>query len=127
MNGNRPTTEHTELVANGHSAAMANARMMPGMESEYGDSKEYMSLATYWHTLLKRRWTVITVALVVTTIVAIVSFRMRPIYKATARVQVEAETPLIHTINELYERAQTDDAFLQTQIQVLKSETWPGN
>ena len=135
MNGNGngyPRNGHELLVSEQHAPTTPVHSYPNGYPSAYppleagsagpASSEGYVSLATYWHTLVKRRWTIYTVALIVTTLVAIVSFRMTPIYKATARVQVEAESPLIHTINELYEHSQTDDAFLQTQIQVLKSE-----
>lgn len=82
----------------------------------------YSYLRTYWHILLKRRWTVLTVAFVLATLVAIVSFKMQPIYEATARVEVEAETPQIQSLNDLYRSMPSDDAFLQTQVNVLKSE-----
>jgi capsular exopolysaccharide synthesis family protein len=131
MNGNgqtehpnrNGTTEHRELVATDRSAGMAPMRVLPDIEGGFsGRSQEDVPLAVYWHTLLKRRWTVVTVALVLATLAAIVSFRMTPIYKAVARVQVEAETPLIQSINELLQKPEADDAFLQTQIQILKSE-----
>ena len=87
-------------------------------------SDTYSHLRAYWHILFKRRWTVLTVAFVVATLVAIVSFKMQPIYEATARVEVEAETPQIQSLNDLYRSVPgyTDDAFLQTQVNVLKSE-----
>lgn len=59
--------------------------------------------------------------LVLSTLVVIGSFKMKPIYRAVSRVQVEAETPLIQSLNDRYDKLETDDAFLQTQIQVLKS------
>ena len=57
-----------------------------------------------------------------TTLVAIVSFKTQPVYEATARVEVEAETQQIQSLNDLYRSVPTDDAFLQTQVNVLKSE-----
>lgn len=84
----------------------------------------YSYLRAYWHILFKRRWTVLTVAFVVVTLVAIRTFRMQPIYEATARVEVEAETPEVQSLNDIYRNVPgyTDDAFLQTQVNVLKSE-----
>ena len=82
------------------------------MEASVASAQDYVSLATYWHTLLKRRWTIATVAIIVTTIVAIVSFKMQPIFKATARVQVESETPLIQSIEELFQKDNADDTFV---------------
>jgi len=131
MNGNGQTerpngngaTEHRELAATDRSVGMAPMRMLP-IEGEFSgrSQSDDVSLAVYWNTLQKRRWTVFTVTLVLTTLAAIVSFRMTPIYRAVARVQVEAETPLIQSLNELLQKPEADEAFLQTQIQILKSE-----
>ena len=102
--------------------AIPLTRALPAVEASLASAQDYVSLATYWHTLLKRRWTVATIAIIVTTIVAIVSFKMQPIFKATARVQVESQTPLIQSIEELFQKDTADDTFVQTQIQILKSE-----
>ncbi len=88
------------------------------------DSDTYSYLRAYWHILFKRRWTVLTVAFVVATVATIRTVRMEPIYEATARVEVEAETPEVQSINDVYRSmpGYTDDAFLQTQVNVLRSE-----
>lgn len=116
------TAERPELPAADRSGSLATFRALPAMEASMASAQDYVSLATYWHTLLKRRWTIATVAVIVTTIAAIVSFKMQPIYKATARVQVESETPLIQSLEEMFQKSEADDTFVQTQIQVLKSE-----
>jgi succinoglycan biosynthesis transport protein ExoP len=102
--------------------AIPLTRALPAVEASLASAQDYVSLATYWHILQKRRRTVLSVALVLTTLVAIGSFSMKPIYRGVSRVQVEAETPLIQSLNDLYQKEGTDDAFLQTQIQVLKSD-----
>jgi capsular exopolysaccharide synthesis family protein len=62
------------------------------------------------------------VTFVLTAVVAIISFRMTPIYKATARVEIEPETPQLQSSNDPYQRADADDVFLQTQVQILRSD-----
>lgn len=79
-------------------------------------------LATYWRTLVRRRWTIATAILVVTTLVMIWSFKATPIYMATARVQVDPETTQLHGIADSYQQAETDEDFLRTQIQVLQTD-----
>ncbi len=116
-------TPSHQLLPRDISPTLAPQRALPAMEGSLVSAQDYVSLATYWHTLMKRRWTIVMVALVVTTIVAIVSFKMQPVYKATARVQVEAETPMIQSIEELFAKGNVDDTYVQTQIQVLKSES----
>jgi capsular exopolysaccharide synthesis family protein len=87
-------------------------------------SEGYSYIRAYWLILLKRRWTVIAVVALLATMAAIVSFKTQPVYQATARVEVEAETPEIQSLTDLYRGipGYTDDAFLQTQVDVLQSE-----
>jgi succinoglycan biosynthesis transport protein ExoP len=115
--------EGRALVPRDLAAQPTPARALPAMEASIVTAQDYVSLATYWHTLMKRRWTIATVAIIVTVLAAIVSFRMEPVYKATARVQVDSETPLIQSIQDLFQKSTADDEFVQTQIQVLKSES----
>ena len=79
-------------------------------------------LRSYWDIVNKRRWTILTALLVVLTLVTIYSFKTRPIYKATARVEIDAETPPLQSINELYQNSLSDETFLQTQVRVLESD-----
>jgi capsular exopolysaccharide synthesis family protein len=113
---------HRALTVRGFGTPAPSNRALPAVEASIASAQDYVSLATYWHTVLKRRWTIATVAIIVTTVVAVISFKMRPIYEATARVQVESETPLIQSIEEMFQKDNADDTFVQTQIQVLKSE-----
>jgi capsular exopolysaccharide synthesis family protein len=125
MNGNGNGFARPELVAAEAAAVvkqMPPGRLLPPLEAEAQIAGDDISLATYWSVLRKRRWTVLTTAVVLTTLAVIASYRMTPIYRATARVEVEADTPLIQSLNELYQKSEADDAFLQTQIQVLKSD-----
>ena len=79
------------------------------------------SFHIYWEILRKRRGTVFTVAFIITILVTLVVFRMKPVYRATARMEVQAETPQLQTLNELNPSAATDAAFLQTQVDLLQN------
>jgi len=102
---NRPNHRSTAAVVN--------------LELERTDT--YLYLRAYWHILVKRRWTVLTVAIVLTILAGIVSFKMQPVYEATARVAVEEETPEIQPFYDLY-HITTTEAFLQTQVNILQSD-----
>ncbi|HEV2175936.1 MAG TPA: polysaccharide biosynthesis tyrosine autokinase [Terriglobia bacterium] len=82
----------------------------------------YSPLRAYWDILLKRRWTVLTTLFAVFALVTIFSFKMRPVYKATARVEIDAETPQLQSINDLYQNPLSDETFLETQVRVLESD-----
>lgn len=126
MNGNG--TERAALLPAEPGAVLgpmpvsAPGRIMSAADAEPMMAPDEFSLAAYWSVLLKRRWSVLTAVFVLTTVALILSFRTTPVYRATARVELEAETPLVQSLNEVYQKAEADDAFLQTQIQVLKSD-----
>jgi succinoglycan biosynthesis transport protein ExoP len=125
MNGNG--AERAELLPAERTAVLgpmpANAAgRVLSTEAEPLAGRDELSLAAYWSVLLKRRWAVLTSMFVLTTVVAVITLRMTPIYRATARVELEAEAPLVQSLNDVYQKAEADDAFLQTQIQVLKSD-----
>src|SRR5437016_11600064 len=94
----------------------------PVLGIDLQDSEGFSNVQTYWHIVNKRRWTIVTVTLIVALLVAIASFKMTPIYEATVRLDIEADTPQIQSLNDLYRQIPPDDAFIGTQIQVLKSD-----
>ena len=91
-----------------------------GIEEERTNT--YFYLRAYWHILLKRRWTVLTVTFVLTTLVAIVSFKTQPVYEARATVELEAATPQIQSLNDLDRASYIDEVFVETQAGVLESD-----
>src|SRR2546430_10058633 len=94
----------------------------PAFGIDVQDFESFSYLQAYWNILNKRRWTIVTLALIVTLLVAIASFKMTPIYEATAHLDLEADTPQIQSLNDLYRQVPTDDAFIGTPIQVLQSD-----
>ena len=86
-------------------------------------TEDHAGIPAYVSILRKRRWTVVAVMLIVAGTIAIASFKMRPVYRSTARVEVGAEAPQIQSLSELYQQVQVNDAYLQTQIQVLRSDS----
>ena len=94
----------------------------PVLGIDVQDFESFSYLQAYWNIVNKRRWTIATVAFIAALLVAIASFKMMPIYEATARLDIEADTPQIQSLNDLYRQVPTDDAFIGTQIQVLESD-----
>lgn len=76
----------------------------------------------YWEMLLRRRWTVLAAVVIITTATAIQTFRTKPVYRATARIEVDSEAPQIQTLQDMYQQLPTDEDFLRTQIQVLQTD-----
>jgi len=79
-------------------------------------------LRAIWDILLKHQWLILATTVVLTGLVAVYSFKIKPVYQATARIDVEAEVPLIQTLNDLFRTGEADDSFLATQVAVLQSD-----
>jgi capsular exopolysaccharide synthesis family protein len=88
------------------------------IEAQEFDSFSY--LRVYSNIISKRRWTIISAAFIVTLLVAVASFKMTPIYEATVRLDIEADTLQIQSLNDFFRQIPTDEAFIGTQIQVLE-------
>lgn len=90
---------------------------------EAGSDEAYSYVRAYWRMLIKHVWTIFTVTFMVGTIVALLSFRLRPVYRATAKLEIEASEPDIRTLSDLFQNMPADDMFLQTQVNVLQSDS----
>ncbi len=84
---------------------------------------ELFSLHTYWQMLRKRRITIALLTVVVTVLAVLYTLRTKPVYQATAEVEVDASIPPLQQVND-DQNSQTSGvsgAYLQTQMDILKS------
>jgi capsular exopolysaccharide synthesis family protein len=100
--------------------AAAPSPAVPVFDIEAQEFDSFSYLRTYWNIVSKRRWTIISVACIVTPLVAIATFKMTPIYEATVRLDIEADTLQIQSLNDFFRQIPSDEAFIGTQIQVLE-------
>src|ERR1700734_1773460 len=79
----------------------------------------------YLLILRKHQWLILSFMLSVVTIVAIATFRMQPVYVATARVEINRENSNILPFQGLdsYDLAIDTDNYIETQAKILTSET----
>lgn len=79
-------------------------------------------LVRYLRILDRYKWGLLAVVLAVGTLATTYAFSLRPIYRGTATLLIEAEKPKIVTNDELYEAlsSSTRDYFL-TQFEIIKS------
>ena len=82
-------------------------------------------LLDYLLVLRKHQWLIMFFLLAVVSIVTIATFRMRPIYEATARVEIDHDTPNAFRFNEGDQGADYEDTedYIVTQSKILQSET----
>jgi polysaccharide biosynthesis transport protein len=83
-------------------------------------------LLDYVIILRKHQWLILTFLLTVVTVVTIASFKMKPVYEAAARVEVDKESSqntLPFQDENAYDEYVDMDNYLETQTKILESET----
>lgn len=82
-------------------------------------------LLDYFIILRKHQWLIITFLLTVVTVVTIASFKMRPVYVAAARVEIDREAQNVLPFQETssYDAYVDMENYIETQTKILQSET----
>src|SRR5277367_280779 len=82
-------------------------------------------LLDYLLILRKHQWLIVTFLLTVVTVVTIMSFKMKPIYDATARVEVDREGQTQSPFQDAnsYDAYIDSENYIETQAKILQSET----
>jgi capsular exopolysaccharide synthesis family protein len=84
-------------------------------------NSQEVHLAHYWNIIYKR-WKVATSILVVVMVSTfVVSYLSKPIYRSVASIHIERENPNQLTVEDLFGIQSSDQEFLQTQYELLKS------
>ena len=98
--------EDNHLAPLGHPSLISAERRITVPKSvEIGEIDAFGQFRTLWDLLVKHQWLILAVTVVLTALVAFYSFKMQPVYQATCRVDVESETPLLQSLNDLFKRA----------------------
>ena len=82
-------------------------------------------LLDYIIILRKHQWLVLTFLMTVVTFVTIASFKMKPVYEAAARVEVDKESQNMVPFNDsnAYDEYEDTETYIETQTKILQSET----
>src|ERR1700722_1199082 len=82
-------------------------------------------LLDYWEIILKRRWLVLTCALVVFTTVAIGTLKEKPVYEGKVLLEIDPEPPSVVNFKEVVSVGQGGDfeAYQDTQFKIIESRT----
>ncbi len=93
------------------------------LEIEAQGGEPHITFASFWDILVKRMGTIIAATVVVAVLAAIYSFKMAPVYEATASIEVETDYPQLSSLNTVYNQTPIEDySFLTTQMRVLQSD-----
>jgi len=80
-------------------------------------------LLDYWRILRKRRWTVLSIFVVLFVVVLVGTVRQTPIYRAQATLQIDKENPQIFSFKEIFQFSSDSDEYLETQYKILQSHS----
>src|SRR5215212_10090862 len=93
-----------------------------GQARSYGPAaSEPSQLRDYLFVVLKRKWLILSLCLVVTSLVAVQMFRQPSIYEAEATIRIEQRTQNVLQTRDFVLNAQPDVNFWGTQIRLLQS------
>jgi succinoglycan biosynthesis transport protein ExoP len=98
---------------------------VPSRSSPWELSPREPHLYDYLLILRKHQWLILSFILAVVTLVAIATFRMQPIYIATARVEIDHENANILPFQgaDPYDFMMDSENYIETQTKILTSET----
>jgi len=85
--------------------------------------EEEVHLRDYLRVILKRRWMIATVFLVLVTTVTIGNLNMDPVYLATTQILIDKENPNVVNIKEVVGINAASQDYYQTQYEILKSKS----
>ena len=110
-----------EPANNGTVEVISGSRRLPAIDL----SPREPHLYDYLLILRKHQWLILTFLLTVVTIVSIATFRMRPVYVATATIEIDRENSNILPFQgaDSYDFMMDLDNYIETQSKVLTSET----
>ena len=91
------------------------------LEEQEDRAEESFDLLEYWRVVAKRKWSIIGLALAITLLTALVVFAIRPTFRSTATILIEAQKNKVVGIEEVYSGISANREYFQTQAEILKS------
>ncbi len=83
--------------------------------------EEEIDLRYYWNVITRYKWSILSLALIVSLLTGLAVYSMQPIYRATATLLIEAQQAKVVSIEEIYGIDSNNKTYYQTQYEVLKS------
>src|SRR4051812_29763964 len=84
-------------------------------------ASEPTSLRDYMFVVLKRKWLILSLVLVITSLVTIQMFRQPSIYQAETVIRIEPKPKSVLQTKELVINSGTDPSFWGTQLKLLEN------
>lgn len=87
----------------------------------YGVSGESATLRDYLFVVLKRKWLILSLVLVITSLVTIQAFRAPSIYQGETTIRIQEKPKSVLQTKEIVINAQNDPSFWGTQLKLLEN------
>ena len=100
--------------------ANGSSRFFPGTDEVEIDA--FGQLRATWDALVKHQLLILATAFLLCVLVAIYSFKMKPVYQSTVRADIEPQIPLLQSLNDLFRPTESDASSLGTQLSILQSD-----
>ncbi len=89
--------------------------------------EEKTHLRDYWRLIWQGKWTVLSISMIVTTLVAVATFMQTEIYRARATVEIQPRSKSISPNADFSQIGATswswasEDRYINTQLEVVRS------
>lgn len=100
---------------------MDNRQTQPERASMTQQLDDEIDLLQLWQTIWRRKWSILTLTLVVMMLAALVVLSMTPIYRASSTLLIEQKAAKAVSIEDIYGLDGGSSEYLQTQFELLKS------
>src|SRR6185503_8992305 len=92
-----------------------------GKYDRYSGAQNETNLREYFFIILKRKWLIMSLVLVVTSLVTIQAYRQPSIYEAATTIRIEAKPQSVLQTGQVVINAAPDPSFWNTQLKLLES------
>ena len=90
-------------------------------EKPYGSSSESAGIRDYLFVVLKRKWLILSLVVVVTSLVTIQAFRAPSIYAGETTIRIEQKAPNVLQTDKIVIQGTSDPKFWGTQLKLLEN------
>ncbi len=94
---------------------------MPMRQAIVSPDTETLDLVEYWRTLTKRKWSILSLVLLIAILATLIVFSIRPSYRSTAMIMIEQGKSKVISIEEVYGGIGGNREYYQTQVEIIKS------
>lgn len=93
----------------------------PALLLNDGEQQQTSPLLEYWRIVNAKKWGILALGVAVAAVALVTTQAMRPTYRATAEVLIEANKAKVLSIDEVYGGVGSNREYFQTQAEIMKS------